>query len=50
MEKQKIINSSDNMQNQPSKFRTKNWFEINGDICGTYNANIQINFKTSMLN
>ena len=26
---QKIINSLDNKQNQPSKFKTKNWVEIN---------------------
>ena len=28
MEYQKIINLLDNTSNQPSKFRTKNWFEI----------------------
>ena len=35
--------------NQPSKFRTKNWVEINDDSRGTYSVNRQINFKTSML-
>ena len=29
MEFQKIINFLDNIPNQPSKFKTKNWFEIN---------------------
>ena len=36
-------------QNQPSKFRTKNWFEINGESRGTYNVNSQIKFKATML-
>ena len=31
MEYQKIKNSLDNTPNQPSKFRTKNWVEINDD-------------------
>ena len=48
MEYQKII-SLNNTPNQPSKFRTKNWVEINDDLCGTYNTNSQIKFKTSML-
>ena len=29
MEFQKIINLFDNTPNQPTKFRTKNWVEIN---------------------
>ena len=29
MEYQKIINLLDNTSNQPFKFRTKNWVEIN---------------------
>ena len=29
MEFQKIINLFDNAPNQPTKFRTKNWVEIN---------------------
>ena len=44
-----MINLLDNTPNEPSKFRTKNWVEINGDSCGTYNTNSQIKFKTSML-
>ena len=35
--------------NQPTKFSTKNWVEINDDACGTYNTNSQIKFKTLML-
>ena len=35
--------------NQPSKFRTKNWVEINDESRGTYNTNSQIKFKTTML-
>ena len=49
MEYQKIINLLANTSNQPTKFRTKNWVEINDDACGTYSTNSQIKFKTSML-
>ena len=49
MEYQKIINLLDNTLNQISKFRTKNWVEINDKSKGTYNTNTQIKFKTSML-
>ena len=49
MEYQKIINSLENAPNQPSKFRTKNWIEINDDIRGVYSPNKQIRFKTVML-
>ena len=35
--------------NKPSKFRTRNWVEINDDIKGAYSPNKQIRFKTSML-
>ena len=49
MEYQKIVNLLDNTPNQPSKFRTRNWVEINDDSCGTYNNNSKIKFKTSML-
>ena len=53
MEYQKIIHlldKLDNTSNQPSKFRTKNWVEIDDDRWGTHNANGQIRFKTAMLN
>ena len=49
MEYQKIANLLDNTSNQPSKFRTKNWVEINDESRGTYAVNKQIKFKTSML-
>ena len=35
--------------NQPSKFRTKNWVEIDDESRGTYNVNNQIKFKATML-
>ena len=49
MEYQKIANLIDDTSNQPSKFRTKNWAEINYESRGTYNVNSQIKFKTTML-
>ena len=49
MEYQKIINLAENTPNQLSKFRTKNWVNINDESRGTYNVNSQIKFKTSML-
>ena len=49
MEYQKIANLIDDASNQPAKFRTKNWVEINDELRGTYNVNSQINFKTTML-
>ena len=35
--------------NKPSKFKTRNWVEINDEARGTYSPNKQIKFKTSML-
>ena len=49
MEYQKIIKLLENTPNQPSKFRTKSWVEVNDESRGTYNVNSQIKFKTSML-
>ena len=49
MEYQKIENLLDNTWNQPSKFRTKNWVEINDEWRGTYTVNKQIKIKTLML-
>ena len=46
MEYQKIINLLDNTLNQLSKFKAKNWFEINDESRGTYNEDNQIRFKT----
>ena len=39
----------ENTPNQPSKFRTKNWVEVNDESRGTYSVNSQIKFKTLML-
>ena len=39
----------ENTPDQPTKFRTKNWVEINDDSRGAYNSNSQIKFKTSVL-
>ena len=49
MEYQEIINVLDNTSNQPSKFRTQNWVEINDESRQTYSVNSQIKFKTTML-
>ena len=50
MEYQKIANfTDDNTQNQPSKFRTRNWIEKNDESRGAYNVNSQLKFKTTML-
>ena len=49
MEYQKIANLIDDASDQPSKFRTKNWVEINDESRGTYNVKSQIKFKTTML-
>ena len=49
MEYQKIANLIDDAPNQFSKFRKKNWVEINDESRGTYNVNSQIKFKTTML-
>ena len=49
MEYQKIANLLDNASNKPSKFRTRNWVEINDDVRGAYCPNKQIRFKTAML-
>ena len=46
---EKIANLIDGASDQPSKFRTKNWIEINDESRGTYSANSQIKFKTTML-
>ena len=49
MEYQKIANLLDNASNQPSKFKTKKWVEINDESKRAYNVNSQIKFKTTML-
>ena len=50
MEYQKIINLlDDTTYNRPSKFRIRNWVEINDESRETYNDNSYIKFKTSMI-
>ena len=49
MDYQKIANLLDNKaSNQPSKFRTRNWVEINDENRGRYDSN-DIKFKNTML-
>ena len=49
MQYQKITNLLNDAWNKPSKFKTRNWVEINDDIRGAYSPNEQISFKTAML-
>ena len=49
MKCQKIIDWLDNTSNQQSKFKTKNWLEINDQSRGVCNTNSDIRFKTTML-
>ena len=50
MEYQKRENLLDNnLSNQPSRFRTKYWVEINYESKESYSANNDIRFKTTML-
>ena len=48
MEYQKITNLLDDTTNQPSKFRTRDWVEINDESKVRYD-NSNIRFKTSMI-
>ena len=48
MEYQKIANLLDSASNQPSKFWTRNWAEINDEWRGTYTGS-DIKSKTTML-
>ena len=48
MEYQKMANLLNDASNKPSKFKTRNWVEINDDIRGAY-SNKQNRLKTSML-
>ena len=48
MEYQKIANLLNDESNKPSKFRTRNWVEINDESRGTYTGN-DIRFKTTVL-
>ena len=48
MECQNIINLLGNTLNQLTKFRTKNWVEINDNLNRMCKTNNQITFKSSM--
>ena len=48
MEYQKIASLLESTSDNLSKFRTRNWVEINNESRGNY-ANIYIRFKTTML-
>ena len=48
MEYQKIANLLESTSDNQSKFRTRNWIEINDEWRGNY-ANGNIKFKTAML-
>ena len=45
MEYQKLTNLSLTTPSQSSKFRTRNWVQINDDSRATYNSNTQIKFE-----
>ena len=45
MEYQNTRNLLDNTPNQPSKFRTRNWTEINDESRGKYKKDNQIDLK-----
>ena len=49
MEYQKVIIFLDNIRNQLSRFKIKNWVKINDKPRGTYNKDNQIRFETLML-
>ena len=49
MEYQKIANLLDDASNKTSKFKTKNWVEINNESRGIYDVGSQIQSKTTTL-
>ena len=49
MEYHKIANLLKDESNKPSKFRVRNWVEINDYIRDAYSPNKQISLKTAML-
>ena len=49
MEHQKVMHLLDNISNQLSKFKTKNWIEINDQSRVVDNTNSDIRFKTATL-
>ena len=49
MEFQKVASLVNNSLNQPSKFKVKNWVEINDGLHGTCNRKSRTKFKNSKL-
>ena len=49
MKYQKVINLLDNASNHLSKFKTRNWIEINDQSRRVYNTNSDIRFKTTVI-
>ena len=49
MEYQKLAIFLNNTLDEPSKFRTKNWVEINDESKKLYNTGSDIKFKTTLL-
>ena len=49
MKYQKITNLLNTEWNQTSKFRTRNWVDINDESRGEYSSDKLIRFKTAML-
>ena len=49
MEYQKIVNLLNDGSSKPSKFKTRNWVEINDEARDRYSPNKQIRFKILML-
>ena len=49
MKYQKIANLLNTEWNQTSKFRTRNWVDINDESRGEYSSDKLIRFKTAML-
>ena len=49
MKYQKMANLFDNAPNQPLKFRTKNWVEINDESRAIYNTTAQVKFEAIIL-
>ena len=49
MEYQKIANLLNDESNKPSKFKTRNWTEINDKSRGEYSSDKLIRFKAAML-
>ena len=45
MEYKKIANLIDDASNQPSKFRTRNWVEINDESRGACNVIVKLSLK-----